>query len=177
MSDEGRREAELDELMARLAAGDRTAFDPLFASLLPRAHRLARARVGSSLAGDVAQATMLKLFARASDFMPGRPLLPWFYAIAANEIRAVRRQQGRLELVEELPTVPSDETPELQYVERELERALELAIASLDEDASEAIGALLGRRPSPNLPSATLRKRISRAYAKLRAILGAHHVR
>jgi hypothetical protein len=49
---------------------------------------------------------------------------------------------------------------------------LELAIDALDEESSEAICALLGRKPIPNIPAPTFRKRISRAYAKLRVLLG-----
>lgn len=170
------RESDLDALMARLANGDRSAFDPLFHALLPRAKRLAAARVDPSFAADVAQTTLLKVFARAADFVPGRPCLPWFYAIAANELRAVTRRQARFEPCGELPDIASTETAESLYLERELERALEVAIASLDDNASVAIRSLLGRTDAPAIAPATMRKRISRAYARLRALLGAHNV-
>src|SRR5271169_2868791 len=60
-------EAELDTLMDRLADGDRAAFDPLYTALRPRAVRLARARLGDAHAEDVAQAVLLRVFARASE--------------------------------------------------------------------------------------------------------------
>lgn len=169
------REAELDEHMARLAGGDRSAFDPLHEALRPRALRLARQRVGAEAAPDVAQSALLRVFGRASEFVPGRPCLPWFYAIVANEIRAARRREARL-----VPTEIDDEslvdphTAEAELATRELERALEVALASLDIDSINAIHAILGRAPMPALPPATLRKRVSRAYAKLRLILGDH---
>lgn len=65
---------------------------------------------------------------------------------------------------------------EAQLLTKELERALELAVDALDDDAAHAIRALLGRASVPNVNPATLRKRVSRAYAKLRLLLGAHHV-
>lgn len=87
-------EAALDALMARLARGDRSAFDALYAALLPRAERLAAVRVGGSEAADVAQNALLRVFARASEFEPDRPCLPWFYAIVANEVRGANRQRA-----------------------------------------------------------------------------------
>ena len=65
-------EATLDALMARLAQGERAAFDPLFRALEARARRLARARVDAASASDVAQSALLKVFARAHEFTPGR---------------------------------------------------------------------------------------------------------
>lgn len=85
-------EAELDGLMNRLADGDRTAFAPLFEALYPRALGVARRRLGEMDAEDVAQRTMTAVFARALEFTPGRPVLPWFYAIAANETHTIARR-------------------------------------------------------------------------------------
>ncbi len=169
------READLDELMARLANGDRSAFSPLHAALRPRALRLVAARLGEAHAADVAQSALLKVFANASDFTPGRPCLPWFYAVVANEIRSERRRGVRLvpsEIADD--ALVDDHHPEAAFVDREIERALEVAIDRLDIDSANAIRALLGREPLPNLPPATFRKRVSRAYAKLRLLLGGH---
>ena len=172
------REAELDPLMGRLARGDRAAFDALYVALRPRALRLAEARLGQAQAADVAQSALLKVFARASDFLPGRPCLPWFYAIVANEIRAAKRRTARLVsddgASEDL--VDDGENAEHQLVAKELERALELAVDSLDDDGANAIRAMLGRAPIPNINAVTLRKLVSRAYAKLRLLLGGHDV-
>jgi RNA polymerase sigma factor (sigma-70 family) len=165
--------------MSRLARGDRTAFDALYAALGPRALRVARLRVGSAEAQDVSQQVLERVFARASDFTPGRPCLPWFYAILGNELQAHRRRRARLVLDVDAATqdLSSAETDaETALLQRELERALDAAITELDADAAAAIAALLGRSAVPNLKPATLRKRLSRAYAKLRLLLGADHV-
>ena len=172
------REAALDLLMGRLAQGDRSAFDPLYAILRPRAVRLAEARLGQADAADVAQTALLKVFSRASDFTPGRPCLPWFYAVVANEIRAAQRQRVKFKsdgsaIESAVDPVPSAEHQLLSY---ELERALDLAIESLDEDGANAIWAMLGKGPVPSVSPVTFRKRVSRAYAKLRLILGGQDV-
>jgi RNA polymerase sigma factor (sigma-70 family) len=173
------REAELDQLMGQLARGDRSAFEPLYLALRPRAVRLARARLGESDANDVAQNALLKIFSRASDFTPGRPCLPWFYAIVANEIQSSRRHHARLTDLDEVPQNKAigEDDAETQLATRELERALDLAIEELDHDGAQAINAVLGRAPLPTLTAATFRKRVSRAYAKLRLLLGGRDVR
>jgi RNA polymerase sigma-70 factor (ECF subfamily) len=171
------REVDLDELMARLARGDRSAFDPLYAALRPRALRVVSARLGAEHASDVAQSALLAVFARASEFTPGRACLPWFYAIVANELQAARRKHARTTIEDVADdALVDDRDPEGELVTRELARAVDLAIAALDADSANAIGALLGRAPMPAIPAATFRKRVSRAYAKLRLLLGGHDV-
>ncbi|MFO0643253.1 MAG: RNA polymerase sigma factor [Polyangiaceae bacterium] len=165
-------EEELDTLMARLATGDRAAFDPLFRALHPRAVRFARARLAPSVAEDAAQSALLKVFARASEFSPGRPVLPWFYAVCTNEIRGEARRarpSRRADEAEaaELPT--TDVSAEEVLLRAELEAALARAIEALDGPSAEAIHVALGRAERPSLPDATFRKRLSRAYERLRA--------
>ena len=173
MTEREAREADLDAWMNRLAGGDRSAFEPLYVALRVRAFRFARMRVGEEVAADVTQAALLNVFARASEFTPGKPCLPWFYAIVVNEIRSAERKVARHvpSEIREDALVASDDAESLM-IERELGRALELAVESLDEDAANTISAVLGRAPMPACAPATFRKRVSRAYAKLRLILG-----
>jgi RNA polymerase sigma-70 factor (ECF subfamily) len=163
--------------MARLACGDRAAFDPLYEALRPRAFRLARTRLDDASAADVVQAALVNVFARASEFTAGRPCLPWFYSIVANEIQARRRRDARLVLDERVPEnqTADQADPEAEMIDRELERALELAVDSLDVKAANAVRAMLGRAPMPDVAPATFRKRLSRAYARLRILLGGNH--
>jgi RNA polymerase sigma factor (sigma-70 family) len=174
---EARSEAELDALMARLAEGDRSAFDALFRALHPRALRLARARLDTASAGDVAQDALLKVFARASDFTPGRAVLPWFYAVVANEVRSHRRRHQRSVAAapETFAELRAPVDLEAELLQRELARALELAVEQLDGDAAEAIHAVLERGERPRIEPLAFRKRVSRAYARLRLFLGGHH--
>jgi RNA polymerase sigma factor (sigma-70 family) len=169
-------ERELDVLMARLADGDRAAFEPLFAALHPRAVALARMRLDASDADDASQQTLLRVFARASEFTPGRAVLPWFYAIAANEIHAVARRRARARSreahVEAAAQLATADDPEAEVLYGELRASVRAAVDSLDEDSARAIRSLLGEEPRSGAPSPALRKRVSRAYARLRVILG-----
>jgi DNA-directed RNA polymerase specialized sigma24 family protein len=171
-------EAALDELMGRLARGDRSAFEPLYLALQPRALRFARAQVSAALAADVAQSALLRVFSRATEFEAGRPCLPWFYAIVANEIRGAKRSAARyvLEPLASQGLVDDSQNAEAALVTRELTRALQLAVDALDADSANALRATLGLEPMPDLRAATFRKRVSRAYAKLRLIFGGHDV-
>lgn len=168
-------ENELDALMARLSSGERAAFDPLFSALSPRALRFARARLGEGRAEDAAQAALLKVFERASEFEPGRPVLPWFYAVVANEVRAIaRRDKGRdgEDASDVLTWQTAEGDPEAALVERELRAALARAIDALDTPSAEAIAAVLGQGTRPTIDAPAFRKRVSRAYARLRILLG-----
>jgi RNA polymerase sigma factor (sigma-70 family) len=171
-------ERELDALMARLADGDRAAFDPLFAALHPRALAVARMRLEAADADDAAQQALVRVFARARDFVPGRPVLPWFYAVVANEVHAIRRRRARGAIREAgveaagAVAVAPDESPEVAMIREELRASARRAIGTLDEASAEAIRALLGDGPPPDVAPATFRKRVSRAYARLRILLG-----
>jgi DNA-directed RNA polymerase specialized sigma24 family protein len=172
----GLDEGELDHLMAQLAQGERGAFDPLFRALHPRALRFACARVGPDRGADAAQAALVRVFARAGEFTPGRPVLPWFYAIVANEVRALARKGGAARQETERSAAEAwavaPEDPERRLVEGELRGALERAITSLDDASAETIAVLLGRSAGPAITAPAFRKRVSRAYARLRLLLG-----
>ncbi len=156
-------------LMNRLVDGDRAAFEPLFHALYPRALRLARRQTGS-LAEDVAQSAMLKVFSRSSEFTKNKPVLPWFYAVVANEVRSVWRREARLAR----PVEANDKgilSPEDEALEAELARVLQASHRALGKADREAIEALLGHRARPSIDDATFRKRVSRAIARLRALV------
>jgi DNA-directed RNA polymerase specialized sigma24 family protein len=170
-------ERELDDLMSRLAGGDRDAFDPLFRALWPRALAAAGRRLEPQAAADAAQSAMVRVFSRAAEFRPGSPVLPWFYAVLANEVRAVARGTKAHADIGAASSVGDGADPEGRSVDRELREALARAIDSLDAASAEAIAALLGERERPNIGDAAFRKRLSRAYAKLRVLLGVYRER
>jgi len=166
-------EAELDALMAQLSDGDRRAFDPLYRVLRPRALRAARRSLAPDVADDIAQCALERVFFRAHEFEAGRACLPWFYAIVANEVRGAQRKRKH----DALTIEPASETPAVDeaIATRELEVALDRAITELDATSAEAIAAMLGRTPPLTIAAPTFRKRLSRAYARLRTILGGTH--
>lgn len=162
--------------MSRLSQGEREAFDPLFRALHPRAMRMARLKLPDDQAADAAQSMLMKVFARASEFEAGKPALPWFYAIAANELHTVARKravQQRRQVGEQLAhQLPANDNPERLLLERELRDALERAIAALDDGGAEAIASMLNEGGRPRIGASAFRKRVSRAYARLRLLLG-----
>lgn len=159
--------------MDRLASGDRAAFEPLFRALWPRALGVARGRLGAYAADDAAQSAMVRVFARATEFRRGSPLLPWFYAIVANEVRAALRAKTH-DALEAADAATDGEDPEGLSLERELREALARALRDLDPASAEAIAVLLGERDRPAIAEVAFRKRVSRAYARLRVLLGVH---
>jgi len=173
-------EGQLDAWMSRLSQGERQAFDPLFRALYPRALRLARIKLTTEHAADVAQTVMMKVFARASEFEAGKPVLPWFYAIAANELRTVQRRTAQgTRMVPETHAhhLRGADDPERLLLEQELRGCLDRAMAALDDESAEAIACMLDERRSPGIAAPAFRKRVSRAYAKLRLLLGGLHAK
>jgi len=119
----------------------------------------------------------MRVFARASEFEVGRPVLPWFYAIAVNELHGLRRRiardRNRTEEDNAARLLPANDDPERALLDHELRRCLDQAIASLDEDSAEVIRSMLNEdAPRPSVSAVAFRKRVSRAYAKLRMLLG-----
>lgn len=174
----GPTEAELNALMDRLADGDRAAFTPLFASLHPRVVAVARRWLGPADADDAAQRVLASVFARATDFQRGRPFLPWFWAIVANEIHGIARRR-KVDAARETPleaaaSVSASSDPEVEMVEAEMRASLRKAIDELDPISAEAVRAQLGEAPAAHAGAspAALRKRMSRAYSRLRVLLG-----
>jgi RNA polymerase sigma factor (sigma-70 family) len=171
-------EKHVDAWMAALAIGDRSVFDGLFRELYPRALIVARRQLRDPEAHDAAQTALMRIFARAHEFEAGRPALPWFYATLGNELRTAvrrdRREMRRNVVLEHAHGAEqeSQNTPEALLVEKELLIALEDAISRLDRTAAQAISALLGRAPPPEISDAAFRKRVSRAYLRLRYLVG-----
>ncbi len=169
-------EDELDAWMARLAQGERSAFAPLFRALYPRALRLALRKLSEYDATDVAQSTLMRVLTHASQFDVGKPLLPWFYAIVATEVRAVhRRAVARRLLIMRQPLRVEepmrDDNPEQLLLDAELRKSIQIAIGRLDHSSAVAIRIMLDGRERPPVPEATFRKRVSRAYARMKRLL------
>jgi DNA-directed RNA polymerase specialized sigma24 family protein len=81
--------------LMRLADGDRAAFDGVFAHLWPVVHSLAARYLPAIDVEDAAQAALLRLFERASEFDPACDAVAWAIGLAMWEIRTVRRRWWR----------------------------------------------------------------------------------
>ena len=162
----------LQQWMVRLADGDRSAFAPAFAVLHPLVARLcARMLPNGADAEDAAQAALLKVFTRASDFDGSRDALPWVLALAAYECRTYRK--ARLRRREDAPPdeelADAAEGPDARLEGAQLARALREVIEDLKPEDAATLAAAMGEEERPAVPPATFRKRLERAMTRLRA--------
>ena len=155
-------------------------FEPLFDRHYPAIHRFLNARAGVSVADDLASETFTVAFRRRRSYdLAHREAAPWLYGIAINLLRNHRR---------------SEEARRRTYM-RVAERAediaggvgetfdknggVSLALLGLDEQARDLIVLFAWADLSYEqlavaleLPIGTVRSRLSRARAQLRARLG-----
>ena len=172
--------SDLEMLMARYQQGDFAAATALIHRLSPQLHRFFVVQFACrGDADDLLQETWLRIHKVRHTYRVGEPVLPWFYAAAANEIHGARRRAG---VQAQRAAPPSDaegrdagENPERALLDRELRASLDQAIEALDDASAEAIRCLLDDRACPGLSAAAFRKRVSRAYAKLRLLLRGRH--
>ena len=171
------KKARLQELMVRLAEGDRAAFDPIYEALWPIVRRFAdRALDGSPDADDAAQVVLMKIFSRVSEFDRERDALTWVLGVTAYECKTVRQKLRRRR---EDPAIGEDRalgapTPEEEAIARDLEAAALELLGTLRPADIETLRAVMeGRRPP--VGGATFRKRVERALMRLRAAWSSRH--
>lgn len=165
----------LDRDLGALAAGDRGAFDRVYAAAAPLFARIAaRALRSPTDAEDAAQQALLNLFARAHEFDPERGrALPWLVAIVANECRTQRQRVRRRREEPDPPERAADApTAEDLLAEREVLEAVMHALGTLAPEDARTIRAALELGPRPDVPAATFRKRLERTLGRVRAALG-----
>jgi RNA polymerase sigma-70 factor (ECF subfamily) len=160
----------LDVDLARLAEGDRTAFDEVFATLWPIVLAVSgRLLVSRADAEDAAQQALMKVFTRIDEYDADRPALSWVLGIAAWECRAMRTRHARRReaVVDDAASVASGApSPEDVAVTNEWLAAAAAAVAQLSPADQEAFREACEDRP--NASDATLRKRRQRALGRLR---------
>ncbi|QRN94573.1 sigma-70 family RNA polymerase sigma factor [Archangium violaceum] len=163
---------QLRRWLERLAEGDRQAFTPAFACLQPLLEGFcARLLPCREDAEDAAQAALLKVFARATEYDATREALPWVLGIAAWECRTVRKARMRRREApeeEQVEVVDGAEGPEARLLAEDLRRALAEVMGGLRPEDVETLEAAMGERERPAIPGATFRKRLERALGRLR---------
>jgi RNA polymerase sigma factor (sigma-70 family) len=169
-----RAAATLEECFARLADGDRSeipaAFDALWPFVLRTCQKLVRVEADAE---DAAQATLIRMFAQASDYQRGRSVRAWAAALAYWECRTAnqRRNRDRSEVLETAALLASGEdSPEAIAMRSQLSRALSEALDSLPHDQRKAVEAAVLGEIDATAPAATVRKRRQRAMQYLRSI-------
>jgi DNA-directed RNA polymerase specialized sigma24 family protein len=172
--DESARAA-LQQGMSRLAEGDRSAFEPVFAALWPLLRRFAsRALPIAAEADDAAQSSLVKIFARAAAFDARRDALSWAIGIAAYECRTIRKTRSRRgeQQMTGVPEAIEWRTPEDAAVDQDLIAAATDVLGGLRvQDVETLLAAARGERDV----SAKFRKRLERAIARFRNEWRARH--
>jgi RNA polymerase sigma-70 factor (ECF subfamily) len=175
-------EQDLSDLMAAYQQGDIGAFEGLYRALRPRLQgylsMLARSH---SLADDLLQETFLQIHRSRRTYLPGRPVVPWVFAIARHVHLMDLRKRTRTRRSEIVPDDPPPEIPVPPEAEGLADREmLQQALGQLPADQVEAvtlhhvwgftfqeIGATLGIR------AVTAKVRAFRGMRRLKEILGA----
>jgi RNA polymerase sigma-70 factor (ECF subfamily) len=172
------RDLEL-QLVARLRAGEATAFDAVYAEYNRRLFTfLARLSSSRDVAEDLLEETWLRLIGQAHRLQPDTRLGPWLFTVARNLYLSYRRSRAledihRSETEAQWPAVhfrsPFDAT-----AATELERHLEAALAQLPFAYREVLllVGVEGLRPADaavvcGVSPVALRQRLSRARAML----------
>jgi RNA polymerase sigma-70 factor (ECF subfamily) len=164
---------------------DPEGFERAFTANFRTIHQFLSRRAGSTVADDLAAETFAIAFRRRQSFDPERgALLPWLYGIATNLLRAHwRAEQHTLALEARLMDEPDaryagvdiDDKLLAAWIAPHLARALSmlpleqrdvLLLYAWADLSNEEIASAL------ELPSGTVRSRLSRARAKLREYLG-----
>lgn len=160
---------DIDALMARLAAGDRSVFSAVFAQLWPPLRRLCLGLLKNEAdAADAAQEALQKILERASDYDPARPALPWALAIAGWECRTLlRKRTRRRETAEAGAPEAAGAHAEEELMQRDLTSAALSALGELSELDRETLVATYWDEAA-QVSGATLRKRRERALDRLR---------
>lgn len=170
--------APLDDLMRALAGGDPAAAAPLFeACRRPLFAFLYRMCGSAEVAEDLLQETLLSVHAARASFAPGRPFLPWAFAIARNHYYELRRAEAKVVRLRPEPreaAATPDHAPAAD-ARHDISRAL----ATLPDAGREAFllrhfhghsyeeVAALQQAPVP-----TVKSRVQTAVARLRETLG-----
>jgi RNA polymerase sigma-70 factor (ECF subfamily) len=178
---------ELQSLMARYQQGDCDAAAALVNRLSPQLHRFFLIQfVSRRHADDLLQETWLRIHEVRHTYLPGRPLLPWLYAIARNvrvdHYRKAHRAAGREEQLEENREFPAAATDHAAAT-----ADLEALLAGLPESQREVIAMLkvngMSLEEVAHATSSTVgsvKQKAHRAYDRLRkglAAMGLSNVR
>jgi RNA polymerase sigma factor (sigma-70 family) len=171
--------SDLQQLMERLAAGDRAALPPAFDLLWPLLRRFTGRHLASGEADDAAQEALLKIFFRAGEFDTSRSALAWALGITAFEIRTAKRRAARRRETAELPQVAETSrdprsTPEEAAILSDLESMMREALGALSPEDAETLR-LYARGERAAVAAATFRKRVQRAMQRLRAVWRVTH--
>lgn len=162
---------ELEDLMARYASGDHSAFRDLYRIAAPPLQSAVRRWTRDpAQAEDVVQTTFLKLVRARQSYQAGEPVLPWLHVIAKrtllDENRPLRRRQEVLTSTGALPSTAAVDAAPL-----EVEDALgKLPAQYRDAITLTKLSGFSGSEAASLLDTtaAAIKQRVHRGYAILR---------
>lgn len=168
--------------LARLADGERQAFDEVHARARPLIERFVRQALShgpgdwDSDGDEIVQRTLITLFEQCHRYDQRRDAGTWIVTLAAFEVRSSRRdrlrRQARFTGPDET-TVDPHTSPEDQAAARELMTAAEVALGELsDIDRATLLDSLSSS--GDGAKSATIRKRLERATRRLFGLVRGH---
>lgn len=165
--------------LTRLAEGDRSAFHAVYSAAWPIVKRFTeRLLPDPAEAEDVAQAALLKVFSRATQYDPDRDALVWILTLARYEAltvrkRRTRRREAPVESAGERPDPRPD--PEANAIQANLVAAVRLALDELSEQDVETVLTAMTDGDRGDIAAATFRKRLQRALARLSGVWKKRH--
>lgn len=170
-----------EDLLVRIGAGDRTAFEAIFNRYAPRVKSyLMRLGAGAAAAEDLAQEAMISVWRRAAsyDAAKAKPST-WVFVIARNAwIDRLRREKVALayQLVNPPIEESQEEAPDAAVVRRGDESRVADALAELSEEQRQVVRLSFFEDNSHSeiaarlsLPLGTVKSRLRLALTKLRA--------
>lgn len=170
-----------ETLLARIAAGDRTAFARIFEIYAPKVKGyLIRLGALGAVAEDLTQDAMVSVWRRAASFDAGKAKAStWIFVIARNVwIDKLRREKVELSYRASLddPEASSDEAPDDAAVRAQTEEQMTAALSILSEEQRQVVRlSFFEDRPHSeiaerlSLPLGTVKSRLRLALIKLRA--------
>jgi RNA polymerase sigma factor (sigma-70 family) len=172
------------ELVEQAQRGETAAYEALVQRHQQIAFRTAYLVTGSAAdAEEAAQDGFVKAFRALGRFRAGAPFRPWLLQIVVNEARNRRRSAGRrehlaLRAADEPSSGGAAPSPEAELLAHERRSRLLTALAALREDDRDVVVCrhLLGLSEEEtaqvlSLPVGTVKSRLSRSLARLRAAL------
>jgi len=161
----------LSQLMIRLADGDRSVFDDVYAQLWPIVKAFCGKTLSVADAEDAAQQALLKVFDRAATFERDRDALTWALSIAVWEVKTIRKryQRNKTTALEEQPLPTAYDDPEGLNAERQIVEGAQQVLGQLSAQDQETLLATFHEENPDVVAGATFRKRRERALTRLRA--------
>ena len=164
--------------LARIALGDRSAFDGLYRRYYDRLFRFVLRVTGRmNLVEDVINDTMIVIWRKAGDYRGAAQASTWIFGIAYRKaLKAISRELRAPEVVDELPEI---ESPPSDAVDRDgLHAAIRQAVMQLPPEHRAVVDLTFFSNKSYDevaqildCPVGTVKSRMFHARAKLRPLL------